>query len=84
MLLDLRQCFGSGFTDSRIRIQHFWLNADPYRIHGFFDQKWEKFYSWKEFDIFLHLKLQFTYPLASMKDVNATGEAFCPQNMKFL
>jgi hypothetical protein len=46
-LLDLCQCFESGLTDSRIRIQQFKLNTDPYPgpilIQGFYDQKWKKF-----------------------------------------
>jgi hypothetical protein len=29
--------------------------------------------------IFFDQKLQFTYPLASIKDAQATGEAFSPQ-----
>ncbi len=36
---------------------------------------WRKKHSWKIYD----QKLQFTYPMASIKDVQATGEAFSPQ-----
>jgi hypothetical protein len=37
----------------------------------------KKNYSWKFF--FYYQKLQFTYPYASIKDVQATEEAFSPQ-----
>jgi hypothetical protein len=39
----------------------------------------KKNYSWKFNFYFLDQKLQFTYPLASIKDAQATGEAFSPQ-----
>ncbi len=80
-----------------IRIQHFTLNTDPdpIRIQGFDDlmTKIEIIYSWKENWSLFDQKLQFTYPLASIKGVQAIGEAFSPQkgtsvpalqNMKFL
>jgi hypothetical protein len=41
-------------------------------------KNWEKLQLKKNF-IFFYQKLQFTYPLASIKDVQATGEAFSPQ-----
>jgi hypothetical protein len=53
----------------RIRIQHFFLIADPdpeSRIRipdpGFDGQKLQKIYSWKFNFYFLDQKLQFTYP----------------------
>jgi hypothetical protein len=53
----------------RIRIQ----------IQGFDDQKLEKNLQQKFNYLFFDQKLQFTYPLASIKDVQATGEVFIPQ-----
>jgi hypothetical protein len=56
----------------RIRIQHFFQlriripDPDP----GFDDLKLKKN---------IQLVLPFTYPLASIKDAQATGEAFSPQ-----
>ncbi len=78
----------------RIRIQPFFYlriripDPDP----GFDDQlKFKKIYSWKFNFYFLDQTLQFTYPWASIKDAQATGEAFSPQkrtsrnwNMKIL
>ncbi len=50
------------------------------RIQGFDDQKWrEKNTAEKNFQAFLTKKLQFTYPQAIIKDVQATGEALSPQ-----
>ncbi len=66
LLLYLYHTYGSvADPDSfRIRIQHFkWILIG---IHGFYDHKMEKI-------------LQFTYPKASLKNVQATGEAFSPQ-----
>jgi hypothetical protein len=63
----------------RIRIQHFFLMADPDPDPGFDDQKLKKIYSWKFNFYFLDQKLQFTYPYASIKDAQATGEAFSLQ-----
>jgi hypothetical protein len=39
----------------------------------------EKNYSWKKFKFFLDQKLQFTYPQASIKNVQVTEEAFSSQ-----
>jgi hypothetical protein len=55
----------------RIRIP----DPDP----GFDDIKLKKFYSWKINFYFFDQKLPFTYPQASMKDAQATGEALSPQ-----
>jgi hypothetical protein len=41
-------------------------------------KNWEKFKAGK-FLYFFDEKLQFSYPLASIKDAQATGEAFSPQ-----
>ncbi len=59
----------------RIRIQHFRLNtdSDPIRILGFDDQK--VFKKWQHKKNFLDQNLQFTYPKASINDVQATLEA---------
>ncbi len=45
----------------------------------FYDLKLKKIYSWKFNFYFLDQKLQFPYPYASIKDAQATGEAFSPQ-----
>jgi hypothetical protein len=55
----------------RIRIP----DPDP----GFDDLKLKKIYSWKFNFYFLDKKWPFTYPKASIKDAQATGEAFSPQ-----
>jgi hypothetical protein len=82
----------------RIRIQHFRLNTDPdpdpIRIQGFNDRKLEtKITTEKKIKFFFGQKLQFTYPQASIKNVQVTEEAFSFQkrpsdtlkkNMKFL
>jgi hypothetical protein len=61
----------------RIRIQHFFLIADP--DPGFDGLKLKKIYSWKFHFYFLDPKLPFIYPKASIKYAQATGEAFNPQ-----
>jgi hypothetical protein len=60
------------------------------RIQDFDDQEMEKFTAEKK-SYLSHHKLQFTNPWASIKDVQATGEAFALkrdhpalQNIKFL
>ncbi len=69
--------YGPGFIDSGSSISG-WI---PIRIRfqGSNDQKLENIYSWKKDKIFFDQKLQFTNPYASIKDVQATGEAFSPQ-----
>jgi hypothetical protein len=64
-----------------IRIQHLkHLNPDPVWIQGFdYQIKKEKTEQPKFFLSFLDQKLQFTYPEASLKDVQNIGEAFSPQ-----
>ncbi len=64
--------YGSGSGASLF----YWI---PIRIWGFDDQKLKKIYSWKKITNFLNQKLQFTYPQAFIKDVQATEEAFSPQ-----
>ncbi len=56
----------------------FQVNPDP----GVDDQKLKKKNTAHIFFlyIFSDLKFQFTYHLASLKDVQGTGEAFSPQN----
>jgi hypothetical protein len=55
----------------RIRIP----DPDP----GFGDLKLKKIYNKKFNFYFFDQKLQFSYPYASIKDAQATGEAFSPQ-----
>jgi hypothetical protein len=76
---------------NRIRIQHFFLlriripDPDPSFFPiadpdpGFDDLKLKKIRSWKFNFYFLDQKLLFTYPKASIKDAQATEEAFSPQ-----
>jgi hypothetical protein len=65
----------------QIRIQHFRLNTgtdpdpDLIRIQDLYDQNWKKFTAEKKLSCF-GSKLQFTYPYASIKDVQVTKEAF--------
>ncbi len=57
-------------------------NTDPdpdlIQIQGFDDQKLKK-KAENIISLFLYQKLQFTYPQASIKDVQATWKAFSPQ-----
>ncbi len=46
-------------------------------------KNWEKNTAEKKIKFFLNQKLQFTYPLASIKKVQVTEEAFSSKNMKF-
>jgi hypothetical protein len=55
----------------------FFLIADLDPV--FDDLKLNKIYSWKFNFYFLDQKLQFTYPYTSIKDAQATGEAFSTQ-----
>ncbi len=58
----------------RMRIWHVRLNTDP--DPGFYDQKLKRITAEKKiFD----QKMRFTFPQASIKDVQATEEAFSPQ-----
>jgi hypothetical protein len=61
------------------------------QIQGFDDQNLENFAADKKIGYLFDQKLLFTYPLASIKAVQATGEAVSPKkrtsstaNMKFL
>jgi hypothetical protein len=56
-------------------------DPDPIRIRfqGFDDQKFMKFAGKKKLNLFFDQKLQVTYSWASIKDVEATEEAFSPQ-----
>jgi hypothetical protein len=56
------------------------LIADPVPDPGFRWPKIGKNLQMKTNLIFLPKKLQFTFPEASKKDAQATGEAFIPQN----
>jgi hypothetical protein len=55
----------------QIRMQHFLSMRIRIQIQGSDSRKF--------FIYFFDQKLQFTYPLASIKDVQATGEVFIPQ-----
>jgi hypothetical protein len=57
-------------------------DPDPICIQGFDDQNLEENLQLKIFIYFFDKKLQFIYPWASIKDVQATGEAFSPQKRK--
>jgi hypothetical protein len=59
-----------GWIPIRIRMQ--------FLSRVFFWLKNEKTYSWKQILIFFS-NIAIIYPLASLKDVQATGEAFSPQ-----
>jgi hypothetical protein len=59
----------------RVRIRIRIPDPDP----EFDDLKVRKIYSWKFNFYFLDQKLQFTNPKATIKDAQATGEAFSPQ-----
>jgi hypothetical protein len=60
----------------RIRIQHFRLNSDP--DPGFWWTKiWKNLQLKKKLNF--QIKLQLTHPLDSIKDIQATEEAFSPQ-----
>jgi hypothetical protein len=64
----------------RIQIQHFRLKTvDPIRIQGFDDQKIKNNLLLQKKLFILDQKQQFTYPLASIKNFQATEEAFSPQ-----
>jgi hypothetical protein len=54
------------------------LGLIPIQIQGFGDQKLKKFIAEKK-EILLDQKLQFTYPWASIKDVQVTEEAVSSQ-----
>jgi hypothetical protein len=74
------QCFGSGSSHLgwiRIRIQPFRLNPDP--NPGFWWPKIGKNCSCKKMWYYFDQKLQFTYPKASVRDIQAIGETFSPQ-----
>ncbi len=74
----INQCFGSvliwyGYGSGYGLSILGWI-----RIQDFDDQQLKKIYSLKRY-IFFDQKLQFTCPKASLKDVQATKEAFSPQ-----
>ncbi len=56
-------------------------NGSGLGSRGLMTNNWEKRYrySWQSFNLFLDQKLQFTYPYVSIKDIQATGEAFGPK-----
>jgi hypothetical protein len=60
----------------------FQVNPDPDTDPGFWWLKSEKKYSWK-FLYFLIFKLQFIYPYAYIKGVQATQEALRPQKRTY-
>jgi hypothetical protein len=67
---------GSGYGSRSSILSGYGSNPDP----GFDVKKLKKINTGEKFFVlFFDQKLQFTYPLASLKDVKATGEAFSPQ-----
>jgi hypothetical protein len=54
------------------------VDPDADAVQGFHDQNLEKFTTEKN-SWFFDQKLQFFYPYASIKNVQATREAFSPQ-----
>jgi hypothetical protein len=50
------------------------FEVNPIRIRGFDSKNWKNSAYWKK--IIFYQKLQFTYPKAFLKDVQATEEAF--------
>jgi hypothetical protein len=63
----------------RIRIQHFRLIRIHYESRILMTKKTKKFAAGKKIKFFFYQKLQFTYPEASIKDVQVTKEAFSSQ-----
>jgi hypothetical protein len=68
-----KQCFGSALVLMRIRIQHF----RSMRIRIQKTKNWENINSWK--NCVLWWKIAINYSWASIKDVQATVEAFTPK-----
>jgi hypothetical protein len=58
------------------------LDSDTIRIQSIENQKLKIKNTYSR-NFFLYQKLQFTYPLASIKEVQATGEAFSPQKRTY-
>ncbi len=63
-------------TDSAFQVNP---DSDPIRIQGFNNQKLKEKNAGEIFLDLFDQKLQFTYTYASIKDVQATGEAFSSQ-----
>ncbi len=73
------QCCGSALVSMRIRIQY----LKSKRIQIWIQLLMTKnviFTCWKKIQNFFYQKLQYIYSLASMNDVQATGEVSSPQN----
>jgi hypothetical protein len=70
----------AGEPDNRYWYPGLWIRIDlmriRIRIQGFDVQQLEKFTGGNFFSTFFYQKLQFTYPWASLKDAQATAEAF--------
>ncbi len=75
----LHQCFGSVFIFSGSGSRGWGWRPIRIRIQSFNDQKLKKNYSWKKVKFFFDQKLQFTYPKASIKNVQVTEEAYSSQ-----
>jgi hypothetical protein len=73
---DKNQCCASALASMRIRIQHFWSMRIRIWIQGFDDQIFGKNLKLKHFS---DQKMLFTYPKASIKDLQATEVVFIPQ-----
>jgi hypothetical protein len=65
----------------RIRIQHFSLLRIriQFRIQDFDDKRLKNKLQLKKIGYFCRKKLKISYPYASIKDAQVTGEAFSPQ-----
>ncbi len=70
----LKRCFGSGVNDSKPGSGSNFLSWIPIRSQGLMTKDWKKFTAGKLLIIFWP-KLQFTYPQAAIKEVQATEEA---------
>jgi hypothetical protein len=73
------QC-GSGYGSSI-----FWQCRSGYgpRPKVLMNKNWVKFYSWNFYCVFFIKNCNFTYPSASIKDVQASGKVFIPQKRTF-
>jgi hypothetical protein len=75
------QCWGSGFIDSGSGSSCSSESGSRSWSRVLMIKNWKKNNSWKI--SFFDQKLQFTYPYGSVKDIQATGEAFSPQKRTF-
>ncbi len=75
---------GEAFVNNFVQQASFKAEYRSGSILGFYDQKFEKMYRKKIFFLYsLDQNLQFTYPQASIRAFQATGEAFSLQKRTF-